>query len=83
VNLNNTRCEDVLQEISNYIDGEVPSELRVRMENHLAGCAHCHAILDGTKNIIALVADGRLFELPLGLASRLYRKVRETDNDSL
>jgi anti-sigma factor (TIGR02949 family) len=83
VNSNNIRCEDVLQEISNYIDGEVPSELRVRMENHLAGCAHCHAILDGTKNIIALVADGRLFELPLGLASRLYRKVRETDNDSL
>lgn len=83
MNPNNIRCEDVLQEISNYIDGEVPPELRVRMENHLAGCAHCHAILDGTKNIIALVADGRLFELPLGLASRLYRKVRETDNDSL
>lgn len=83
MNPNNIRCEDALREISNYIDGEVPPELRVRMENHLAGCAHCHAILDGAKNIIALVADGRLFELPQGLASRLYRKVRETANDSL
>jgi predicted anti-sigma-YlaC factor YlaD len=68
-------CEHVIQEISNYIDGEVTPELRARMEEHIRGCKHCTAVLDGTANTLRLIADGRafdsLFELPPGFSERL------------
>jgi anti-sigma factor RsiW len=41
-------CEHVIREISNYIDGEITLELRARLEEHIRGCKHCAAVLDGT-----------------------------------
>jgi hypothetical protein len=68
-------CEHVIQEISNYIDGEITLELRARIEEHIQGCKHCAAVLDGTTNTLRLLADGRafghLFELPVGFSERL------------
>jgi hypothetical protein len=72
-------CEHVIQEISNYIDGEITSELRARMEEHIRGCKHCAAVLDGTTNTLRLLADGRafghLFELPSGFSERLQLRL--------
>jgi anti-sigma factor (TIGR02949 family) len=70
-------CVEVWQEISNYLDGEVDAELRARMEAHFKGCAHCKAILDGTKNTLKLVADGVEFPLPSGFSARLYDRIRK------
>ena len=64
-------CEQVWQEISNYLDGEVNPELRAAMEAHFRECKHCTAVLDGTKNVVHLYADDRLVELPAGFQRRL------------
>jgi anti-sigma factor RsiW len=69
-------CLEVWREISNYIDGQVEAELRARMEAHFRTCAHCKAVLDGTRNIVKLVADGVEFKLPAGFGERLYNKIR-------
>ena len=70
-------CKEVIEEISNYIDSTVSTELRLRMEEHLNGCAHCDAILDGTRNVITLVANGKPLELPIGFSERLYSKLKQ------
>lgn len=70
-------CGHVFREISNYIEGEVDPGLRARMEAHFKECAHCTAILDGTRNILRLVGDGEVFELPAGFSERLYRKLEQ------
>jgi hypothetical protein len=70
-------CEHVWREISNYLDGEVTPELRMQMDEHFRGCRHCHAVLDGTRNVVALVGDERPFPLPEGFGERLYSKLRE------
>lgn len=70
-------CSEVWREISNYIEGDVSPDLRVRMEAHFKTCAHCKAVLDGTKNVVKLVADGVEYELPDGFSRRLYRKIAE------
>jgi len=70
-------CLEVWREISNYIDGEISPELRARMEAHFKVCAHCTAILDGTKNVVKLVADGVEYELPEGFSQRLYNRLKE------
>lgn len=69
-------CVEVWREISNYIEGEIDPELRARMEAHFRVCAHCTAVLDGTKNIVKLVADGVEYALPEGFSERLRDKLK-------
>jgi hypothetical protein len=69
-------CPEVWREIANYIDDDVDPELRARMEAHFRVCTHCTAVLDGTKNVVKLVADGVEYELPGGFSERLYNKIK-------
>jgi hypothetical protein len=68
-------CEHVWREISNYLDDEVDSGLRAAMEAHFKECKHCTAILDGTRNVIQLYGDERMFEVPFGYSQRLHRRL--------
>jgi anti-sigma factor RsiW len=68
-------CLEVWREISNYIDVDVDAELRARMEAHFKVCAHCKAVVDGTRNVVKLVADGVEYELPDGFSQRLYNRI--------
>jgi hypothetical protein len=70
-------CVEVWREISNYLDNEISAELRGRMEAHFKGCAHCTAVLDGTRNVVKLVGDGKAFQIPDGFSKRLYTKVQK------
>lgn len=68
-------CKEVVQEISNFVDGNVPAELRARMEDHFRGCNHCTAILDGVNNVVGLVGDGKTFDVPSGFGDRLKQRL--------
>jgi hypothetical protein len=67
-------CEEVWRHVSDYLDKNVGADLRAVMEAHFKNCAHCTAILDGTRNVIQLVGDGKAFEVPAG-SRRLYAKL--------
>jgi anti-sigma factor (TIGR02949 family) len=69
-------CVEVWREISNYLDEEISPETRERMEAHFKVCAHCTAVLDGTRNIVGLVGDERVFQMPDGLSKRLHKKIQ-------
>jgi hypothetical protein len=62
-------CEEVWRQISNYLDDEVGPELQAIMASHFKDCAHCSAILDGTRNVV-LVGDGRAFEIPASASEK-------------
>jgi anti-sigma factor RsiW len=68
-------CLEVWREISNYVDDDIDAELRARMEAHFKVCAHCKAVVDGTRNVVKLVADGIEYVLPNGFSQRLYNKI--------
>jgi len=70
-------CLEVWREISNFLDGEVDAELHARMEAHFKACAHCSAILDGTRNVVKLVGDGIEYQMPAGFSKRLYEKIKQ------
>ena len=63
--------------MSNYVDEGVDAELRARMEAHFKVCAHCTAVLDGTRNVVKLVADGVEYQIPEGFGQRLYNRLKE------
>jgi anti-sigma factor RsiW len=68
-------CEHVWDHISAYIDGDVDAALRVEINKHLETCEICSAVLDSTRNVVVLVADGRVFELPAGFSDRLHDRL--------
>ena len=68
-------CEEVWRELSRYIDRDLDRDLATRMQEHFRRCAHCTAILEGTQNVIRLIADGRSFALPAGFSDRLRQRL--------
>jgi len=70
-------CVEVWRHISDYLEGEVDAELRASMASHFQDCAHCSAILDGTRNVVKLVGDGKAFEIPATTSQRFYKKLND------
>jgi len=68
-------CKHVWQHISAYIDADVDAELRAEIDRHLEHCEICSAVLDSTRNIVVLMADDRIFEIPAGYSERLHRRL--------
>ncbi len=68
-------CEHVWREVSNYLDGDIDFTVRAAVEEHVRGCKHCAAVLDGTRNVLQLVGDERVLELPMGFEQRLQRRL--------
>jgi anti-sigma factor RsiW len=68
-------CKHVWEHISAYIDGDVDAALRAEIDKHLETCEICSAVLDSTRNVVVLIADRRVFELPAGFASRLHARI--------
>jgi anti-sigma factor RsiW len=68
-------CKHVWQHISAYIEGDVDATLRAEIDKHLETCEICSAVLDSTRNVVILMADERVFELPAGFSQRLHERI--------
>ena len=68
-------CLEVIRELSNYIDNDVPPQLREEILAHLSGCSHCTAVYNGLRNTITLIGDDRAFDLPAGFGQGLRAKL--------
>ena len=69
------KCEVVWLEISNYVDAEVDSTLRAEMDRHIVGCRRCSSVLAGTKNVVQIYGDARLFSIPAEFSPSLHRRI--------
>jgi hypothetical protein len=70
-------CKDIWREVSNYIDNTISPGMRAELEQHLSYCRNCTAVVDGIHNIVVLVADGRVFSLPIGFSERLKARLEK------
>lgn len=68
-------CKEVLEELSNYLDGDVVEELRREIEKHLSRCHRCTVVFDTTKQTLRIVRDAQPFEVPLQVSARLYARL--------
>ena len=64
-------CFEVWKRLSDYVDDDVEPDLRARLTFHFARCRDCKALLDGTRNVVALIGDEHTFELPAGAGQRI------------
>ena len=68
-------CNHVWEHISAYIDNDVDPSVRADIDRHLETCEICSAVLDSTRNVVILMADDRVFELPAGFSDRLHAHI--------
>ena len=69
-------CQALLGTLSEYIDGELPTELCKEIEKHLAGCDNCRVVLNTTKRTIDLVrvpVDDE--NVPADVRERLFKRL--------
>lgn len=63
-------CQQVVELISDYLEGALPARERRRLEFHLAGCPHCSAYLAQMRETLRLA--GRL--VPEDLSPEMQRE---------
>ncbi len=68
-------CEEVWHELSELLDGTLGQAMRDRLELHLRHCAHCRAVYDGTRNMVELLGDEQVLDLPAGFSERLLKRL--------
>jgi predicted anti-sigma-YlaC factor YlaD len=69
-------CKKVIEELSNYLDGDVDEVLKMDLCSHLSNCQHCQVVFDTTRKTIELYCDGELFRLPDDVRDRLHQVIR-------
>ena len=65
------KCSEYIQEISDYIDGEVDESLCRDLEEYLKDCENCRILVDTLRQTFVLSRDGKREELPEKLREKL------------
>jgi anti-sigma factor RsiW len=69
-------CQDVIQELSNFMDGELDAASKQELESHLNECIECKLVVDQTKKTVRLFCDSEPIELPGEVRNRLHDALR-------
>jgi len=69
-------CRELVELVTDYLEGSLPTEERARFEGHLAGCEGCRSYLEQMR--LTIRAMGRLTEesIPDGAREELLRAFR-------
>ena len=64
-------CPRIVSLLSDYIDGRLPADVRIDLEQHLSGCSECTNFVGSFRSTIALLQSLSEDELPEELRLRL------------
>ena len=68
------KCSEVQENLSAWLDGEVPEGLHQLLADHVAGCPACRAELDVLERLDAALA-GLEVPVPQGLAAKVNQRL--------
>lgn len=71
-------CEQVNDELSAYLDGELPADARAAVESHLAGCVECKQAAEELKSIAAAIHDLPRHKAPATLVATVHERVQKS-----
>ncbi len=73
------QCAHLLEGLSPYLDGEASAALCAEIEQHLAGCENCRAVVDTLRKTITLYRRMPRTDLPEETRERLYKVLDLSD----
>jgi anti-sigma factor (TIGR02949 family) len=69
--LEEMRCQELVEVITDYLEGTLDAEDRQRFEEHLAGCPGCRSYLDQMRATIRLTGALKSDPIPPDLREQL------------
>jgi anti-sigma factor RsiW len=66
------KCEELLKQLNEYVDGTVDPAICVEFEQHMAGCNPCQVVVDNIRKTITLYKNGQPCELPFEFRKQLH-----------
>lgn len=80
-------CQEVLDQLWEYLDEEARSELSVEIETHLRACSHCQVEVDSIRRTVLIYRADEPVVTPLHLSEQLQAALedvyRERGEDEL
>ena len=70
------KCEELVQDLSDYIDQNLDDELVAEAQEHLATCDNCRVVLDTTQQTIFLFRKQGKQTIPAGRRQRLFEQLQ-------
>lgn len=77
MNLYELQCREVVDILTDYLEGALPAERRVVLEQHLLFCDGCSAYVDQLRASIALTGRLQEADVPAPVMDRLVRAFAE------
>jgi predicted anti-sigma-YlaC factor YlaD len=74
--LKGARCQELLGQVSDYIDGELEAAVCAELEAHLAECHDCRIMVDTVRRTILLYRCEPDPKLPEGVRQRLFEVLK-------
>ena len=68
-------CDEFRARLSDLVDGEIPAEVRRRLDHHLSECGACTVLYDSTRKTLTILSDAGAFELPREVSERLPERI--------
>jgi len=71
-----------MTEIGNYLEGDVASQVRRQLEEHLSHCQTCTVLVDSSRKTLKIVTDTGSFDLPEAvfgsITAQIMDRIKET-----
>ena len=64
-------CPHIVSLLSDYLDGRLPADVRLDLEQHLNGCSECTTFVGSFRSTVALLQSLKDEDLPEELRLRL------------
>jgi anti-sigma factor RsiW len=73
--MNHENCRHLLDDLSDFLDGEASAEVCAEIERHLDGCENCRVMVDTLRKTIILYHELPQPQLPQDARQRLYHSL--------
>jgi anti-sigma factor RsiW len=70
-------CQQLIEALNDYVDGEIDPALCEQLEPHLGGCNPCQVVVDTIRKTITLYKGEQEYEIPFECRQRLHAALRE------
>lgn len=70
----NWNCEQIEMQLTEYLDGALPSEVQAGFDAHVATCPNCASLVKAVRGMVAAVHGMELLPEPPGLARSILQR---------
>lgn len=71
------KCEELIQMLNDYVDGDIDPAICEGFEKHMADCNPCKVVIDNIRKTITIYKGQEQCELPMEFHNRLHKALRK------